>query len=434
MKNFYHLLSNTLIAMLTTNFVWFSLIYWAYLETQSVLATSIMGGLFLVATALSSFWFGSIVDHHKKKIAMFISSAVTLTFFGLALAVYLIAPEAAFKTIQSPWLAGFVLLLLVGTVFGNIRNIVLPTATTILVDADKRDKANGMSGTVLGISFMAASIASGLLLGLFGMGVVLTLGVILTALAIIHLMIIPLVEPEIIHTAEKPKKVDLKGTIKAIKEVPGLFGLIFFNCFNNFLGGVFMALMDPYGLTLVSVEVWGTLWGILSTGFIISGIIIAKKGVGKKPLLSMFRGILLTWLVAMVFTIQPSIILLSVGVFAWIFLVPFIEASEQTVIQKVVPVERQGRIFGFSQSLEMSAAPVTAFLIGPLAQYVFIPFMTEGRGVDLIGSWFGVGPGRGMALVFVVAGLIGTLITVYAMNSRVYRLLSAKYEEQPKAA
>ena len=61
-------------------------------------------------------------------------------------------------------------------------------------------------------------------------------------------------------------------------------------------------------------------------------------------------------------------------------LVPYAEAAEQTILQKVVPYERQGRVFGFAQSVEQAASPLTAFLIGPLTQFVFIPFMTDGAG------------------------------------------------------
>jgi MFS transporter, DHA3 family, multidrug efflux protein len=43
--------------------------------------------------------------------------------------------------------------------------------------------------------------------------------------------------------------------------VEGLFGLIFFSTFNTFLGGVFMSLMDAYGLSLVSVQVWACCGG-----------------------------------------------------------------------------------------------------------------------------------------------------------------------------
>ena len=85
-------------------------------------------------------------------------------------------------------------------------------------------------------------------------------------------------------------------------------------------------------------------------------------------------------------------------------LVPYAEASEQTILQKVVPYERQGRVFGFAQSVEQAASPLTAFLIGPLTQLVFIPFMTDGAGAETIGDWFGTGPERGIALVFVLTG------------------------------
>lgn len=93
----------------------------------------------------------------------------------------------------------------------------------------------------------------------------------------------------------------------------------------------------------------------------------------------------------------------------------------------MVPPERQGRVFGFGQSVEQLASPITAFLIGPLAEYIFIPFMTTGAGVDLIGDWYGVGQGRGIALVFSAAGLIGLIITLFAFQSKPYKNLSKEY-------
>ena len=57
---------------------------------------------------------------------------------------------------------------------------------------------------------------------------------------------------------------------------------------------------------------------------------------------------------------------------------PIIESAEQTVMQKVVPLERQGRVFGFGQSLENIASPFTAFLIGPLTQFVVMPWVAGG--------------------------------------------------------
>ncbi len=118
------------------------------------------------------------------------------------------------------------------------------------------------------------------------------------------------------------------------------------------------------------------------------------------------------------------------GLFIYLCLIPVVEASEQTIIQTVIPPERQGRVFGFAQSIEQAASPLTAFAIGPIAQFIFIPFMTTGAGVDIIGTWFGTGTDRGIALLFTVTGLIGLIVTVIAMRSRSYQKLSANYRRR----
>src|SRR5690606_41381880 len=104
--------------------------------------------------------------------------------------------------------------------------------------------------------------------------------------------------------------------------------------------------------------------------------------------------------------------------------------DRHTTLQEVVPFERQGRVFGFAQSVEQAAAPLTAFLIGPLTQFVAIPLMTSGAGAEAIGSWYGTGPERGMALVFSATGVLGVAMTLIAFGSRQYRQLSAVYAER----
>lgn len=432
MKTFYQLLGNTLLVTTKNSFVWFALTFWIYLTTQSVISTSILGGTFMIVSALSSFWFGSIVDHNKKKNAMLVSGLATLALFTLGFIIYNSTPESAFESLSNPLLWVFVFVLLCGSVAGNIVGIAVPTLITLLVEADKRDKANGMFGTVMGISFAITSVASGMVIGFLGMGWALLIAVILSVVAVVHLFFIHIGEDKVLHIQEEDmpaptSKLDIKGTIRAISSIPGLFALIFFTTFNNFLGGVFMALMDAYGLSLVSVQTWGTLFASLSFGFIFGGIYISKKGLGDNPLRNLFRISMVNWVVCILFTIQPSIVLFAVGALIWMSMVPFIEATEQTIIQKVVPAERQGRVFGFAHSIEQAAAPMTAFMIGPVAQYIFIPFMTTGKGVELIGDWFGVGVGRGIALVFIIAGFIGLIVTIFAKNSNAYKLLASKY-------
>ena len=441
MKTFHVTLANSLLAFITNNFVWFAVTFWVYLETRSVIATSVMAGVFTLTIAFSGFFLGSLVDRYPKKRVMLLSSIVSLVLYAIAGFIFVTTPYEEFADASSARLWVFIVLALVGAIGGNLRAIALSTLVTILVPEDGRDKANGLVGTANGVAFLGASIFSGLAVGYLGMFWVLAIAVVMSLLVIAHLATLAIPdlpkrvrhshdgEPE--HEHDHPHEgVDVRGTIRAIQLVPGLFGLIFFHTFNNFLGGIFMSLMDAYGLLLVSVQVWGILWGVLSLGFIVGGMVVAKKGLGKNPLRTLFLANIVMWTICIFFTIQASILLLAIGMFVWLCLIPAVEAAEQTILQKVVPPERQGRVFGFAQSVEQAASPITAFLIGPVAQLIFIPFMTTGAGVDLLGSWFGTGTDRGLALLFSVAGLIGLVVTLLAMRSYSYRALSENYQNQ----
>lgn len=437
MKIFYATLANSMAAFLTNTFVWFAVTFWVFLETRSVIATSVMAGVYTLTVAFSGFLLGSLVDRFPKKRMLLLSSVCSLLLYALASIIYVSTPRQVFTDASSVNLWVFVLLALFGAIAGNLRGIALSTLVTILVPEQGRDKANGLVGTANGVAFLGASIFSGLVVGYLGMFWMLVIAIALTLLVIAHLSTLAIPDlskksQDAIHGEESADRhsIDIRGTIRVVRLVPGLFGLIFFQTFNNFLGGIFMSLMDAYGLLLVSVQVWGALWGFLSLGFIVGGMIVARKGLGRSPLRTLFLANIVMWVICSIFTIQSSIVLLTVGLFVWLCLIPAVEAAEQTILQKVVPPERQGRVFGFAQSVEQAASPITAFMIGPVAQLIFIPFMTTGAGVDLLGSWFGTGTDRGLALLFTVAGLIGLVVTLFAMQSRAYRALSVNYEGQ----
>jgi DHA3 family multidrug efflux protein-like MFS transporter len=431
---FRHALANTLVASVVNSTVWFAVTFWVYLETRSVFATGVISGIFLGLTALSGVWFGGLVDHHRKRNVMLGSSSASLVLYAASLAVYLAAGPEPFRDPASPVLWGFVVLLMSGVIVGNIRGIAMSTIVTLLVSEPERDRANGMVGTVTGLAFLVTSVISGLLIGMAGMLSVLLVALALTAAVLAHLTTLSIPEVRAVRPAEGSRRTDLRGTIALVAAVPGLAALIAFSTINNFLGGILMALADPYGLSLVSVEVWGLLFGVLSTGFIIGGIAISKRGLGSNPLRTLLLANLVLWGVCSVFALRSSIVLLAVGFFIYLCVVPYAEASEQTVLQKVVPFERQGRVFGFAQSVEQAASPLTAFLISPVAQFVFMPFMTTGAGADLLGPWFGTGPERGLALLFTLAGILGLALTLAALGSRQYRKLSRHYRDVPAVA
>jgi DHA3 family multidrug efflux protein-like MFS transporter len=84
-------------------------------------------------------------------------------------------------------------------------------------------------------------------------------------------------------------------------------------------------------------------------------------------------------------------------------------------------------VFGFAQAFEAGAAPITAFLIAPIAEFAIIPYMESTAGRETWGWLLGDGEARGIALVFLVAGLIMVVAGAAAFLTKSYRTLSATF-------
>ncbi|GAT73727.1 multidrug resistance protein [Microbacterium sp. HM58-2] len=429
---FGNVLLNTLIANVTTSFLWFALTFWVYIETQSVLATGIIGGAYMLFIAFFAMVFGTIVDRHRKHTVMLLSSVISAVAFLIAGGLYLWQPEAALLDLGGPWFWLFSAVILFGGVIEQLRNIALSTTVTLLVEEEKRANANGLVGTVQGLAFLVTSVFSGLSIGFLGMGWTLAIAIVAMALTFVHLLFIRIPEGTPQPDPNASSALDFRGSVTAIRLAPGLFALIIFSTFNNLIGGVYMALMDPYGLTLFDAQMWGFALAFASTGFLIGGGLVAKFGLGAKPMRTLLIIVMAMGVLGAVFMIREWWPLFVIGMWMYMALVPPAEAAEQTIIQKVVPFDRQGRVFGVAAAMEAAAAPITAFLIAPIAEFLIIPFMRSPEGDAQWGWLLGEGQARGIALICLFAGLIMVVAGGLAFFTRSYRKLTDLYAHAPE--
>lgn len=430
-RAFAQVLINTAVANTATSFLWFALVFWVYIETRSVLATGIIGGAYMLLVSLFAMVFGTFVDRHRKRTVMVVSSAVSAAAFLAAGGLYLWHPESALLDLGGPWFWLFSGIILAGGVIEQMRSIALSTVVTLLIDEDRRANANGLVGTVQGIAFVMTSVFSGLSVGFLGMGGTLAIAIAAMIVTFAHLLFVRIPEETPDHDGGSAT-LDLRGSWRAVRAAPGLFPLIIFSTFNNLIGGVYMALMDPYGLTLFSVQMWGLVFGIAATGFLVGGAVVAKWGLGRKPMRTMLLVVAAMGMLGSVFMIREWWALYVVGIWLYMVLVPPVEAAEQTVIQKLVPFSRQGRVFGFAAAFEAAAAPVTAFLIAPIAEFWVIPYMNTAAGQQRWGWLLGEGEARGMALICFFAGLVMTVVALLAFRTPAYRTLTELYAKAPE--
>ncbi|MDO5512214.1 MFS transporter [Corynebacterium sp.] len=446
MNNFHHVLINTLIANVTTSYLWFALTFWVYLETGNVGLAGVLNGLYMGLIAVGSIFFGSIVDHNRKKNVMMFAAVATLVCFAAAAGVWVLGVTPGEVSASDPALLVFAGLVLVGAVVEHMRNIALSTVVTLLVPEDGRDKANGLVGAVQGAAFFATSILSGVSIGYLGMEATMWIALVLTVVALVHLVPVRIPEHRIVTSAEAAVEaapdatapdtspeaapvsagLDLRGSWAIIRAVPGLLALILFSSFNNLIGGVYTALMDPYGLEMFSPQVWGLVLGVTSLGFIIGGGLVAKVGLGANPVRTLLLVNVGVALIGMIFGLREWWWLYAGGMFIFMLTIPAAEAAEQTILQRVVPFRQQGRVFGLAMAVEMAANPVSTIAVAVIAQAYVIPWMA-GPGAQVFGWLLGPGDTRGMALMFLGSGAIMLVVVAAAFLSRPYRRLSDYY-------
>src|SRR5439155_7934140 len=120
----------------------------------------------------------------------------------------------------------------------------------------------------------------------------------------------------------------------------------------------------------------------------------------------------------------PNFPLVAAAAFVFLFTVPITNGSSQAIWQTKVPSDTQGRVFAVRRMIAMSTLPLSFLLAGPLADRVFEPLLAvSGPLAGSIGQIIGVGPGRGIGLMFILMGSFIVLVTVSGSSFARLRLL-----------
>jgi hypothetical protein len=102
-----------------------------------------------------------------------------------------------------------------------------------------------------------------------------------------------------------------------------------------------------------------------------------------------------------------------IGSFFTAFYIPIINGSSQAIWQSKVAPDVQGRVFAVRRMIAQIAAPLAMLICGPLADHVFEPVMMPGGNLVLyFQDLVGIGPGAGMALMFVLTGFLGGIVAL----------------------
>ncbi|MDJ0715861.1 MAG: hypothetical protein QNJ54_16795 [Prochloraceae cyanobacterium] len=119
--------------------------------------------------------------------------------------------------------------------------------------------------------------------------------------------------------------------------------------------------------------------------------------------------------------------LLAFAAFSFFFTTPIVTSSFQTIWQKKVAPEVQGRVFAIRRAISLGSLPLAYIIAGPLADRIFEPLMVaNGSLADSVGLYIGVGPGRGIGLLFIIMGILAMLTSFIAYRYKPFRLVETQ--------
>jgi len=425
LRSFLILWSSQTVSALGTAMTEFALTIWVYEQNKSASSVTLLTICIFLPTILFRFIAGTVVDKWDKKkimlIADFVAACGTLTIFILY----------SVSALQTWHLYVINILLSFMNAFQCPASYV---ATSLLVPKEQYTRVSGLQAFAgSAVSILAPALGSVLLT--FGdLPFVLIFDLVSFAVAFITLLFfvkIPVVERKTVEIKESFVENCLAGVHFLREHMPLLHMVLFFNVINFLAKMGNDGMLAPFvlGRTGNNQNALGMVQTAIALGILAGSIIITLTKPAKNKTRVIFIGCAITCFGNVVQSLTFTPIAWSIAAFISYLSAAVLNANLDTVMRTHVPIEMQGRVFSAKDTLQNCTIPLGLFLGGILADYVFEPFMaTDSMLQRILSSFFGDGSGAGIAVMFFIVGIIGTVISLMCLKKTVYKGLNIENE------
>jgi DHA3 family macrolide efflux protein-like MFS transporter len=301
------------------------------------------------------------------------------------------------------------------------------TVVPFLVPPRQFGRANGMMQGSEALSQLLAPAIAGILLVTIKIQGVLMIDCATFLVALISLKSIKFPEQPVTAAAGAEKRSLFDDALYGWSYIAarrGLLGLMAFFAFSNFLAGFVQVLAQPLVLSFASPAQLGAAVSIGGCGMLVGSVWMSISGGPKRRIHGILGFHLLLSLAFILLGLQPSLPLITASAFVIFLCLPVINGSNRALMNTKVAPDVQGRIFATSHMIASLTLPLSYVIAGPLADKVFGPLLTQnGPLAHSVGEFIGVGPGRGIGLLFVVLGILAIVVTAVGYSFKPLRLV-----------
>jgi MFS family permease len=375
----------------------FGLGFWVFGETRDAVAYTTLLLFAVLPLGIGSLVAGPLVDRLSRTRVMVVANAVA-SMSTLAVALLYFAGGLEL------WHLAIAL-----SVNGVANAFILPaleSSVPLLVSKEGLGKAAGLTQIVQSLEVILAPALAGLVVGTLGLGAIFLVDFVTFGASILALLVSFV--PRTKRRGEDAGFVaEFSFGVAYIRRRPGflyLMGVLTLVVF--LLPGVGYALVTPLVMTFSTEQAAGLVVSGFGIGSLLGGIVLSVWGGPKRRMHGILAAMLIAGLATTVVGFRESELLMAAGfsIVGACFVV--IVGLNRVIWQTKADPDVLGRVFALRVALGVGAQSLGIFVAGPLAERVFGPLMAAGGALTgSVGRVIGVGPGRGMALIYLLVGV-----------------------------
>lgn len=413
-KSFFIIWGGQVVSILGSSLSWFAMGVWLYQKTGSASQFALVALCTALPQMLISPFAGVLIDRYPRRLIMAIADT------GAALCTLLLFWLFASGQMQV-W--HIYLTTILGAACNALQAPAYKALVASLIEKSQLGRANGLLQFGQGLAeILGPSLAGFLMLAIQIPGVLL-IDLATFCIGIATLLITPVKEAQ---TSEKAVSLrswqgwasNLRQGWQTIRMERGLFNLLGYEALFAFLWNVFAVLAVPMFLRLGNPQSLGITLTVAGAGMLTGSLILSAWGGPKRRLTGLLVFEMFSAMGFCLMGSRPFLWLVAAAAFLAHFTLAFVSGLSETIWQSQVGKAVQGRVFSIKQSAAKAATVLGYLTAGLLADNVMEPLLRPGGAlVDTLGPWFGVGPGRGIALLFFLIGLVKAASVIWVYRS-----------------
>lgn len=298
----------------------------------------------------------------------------------------------------------------IGSVFTSLLEPAYKATITDLLTPEQYSKASGLVQIAGSAKYLISPVLAGFLLTISDIRLLLVLDICTFFVTVATTLTVK----KGLQTKKTRKDgqnfsftLELRAGWNALSGQKGILTLVVMGSLITFCLGFIQTLASPMILSFSDSVSLGTLMTVITLGMLVSSIVLGgitiKKGYARMLSVSLFgAGVFMA-----LFGLRENILFMGAAGFLFFAMLPFANASLDYLLRTNIDNRMQGRAWGLIGLISQLGYVAAYAVSGLLADYLFTPLLLPGGALSgNVGKVLGVGAGRGIGLLIVLAGIL----------------------------